>query len=293
MNVVELKGIRREFTRGFEVLRGVDLAAGAGEVIGLLGPNGAGKTTLLRIAVGILHATGGSVRLFGQDPWEDPVAVKRRLGYVSESDTLPKGSRVRQILDLHAALFTKWDPALARKLWRDLSLPLEARVHELSKGQKRSLALLCAVAHRPELLILDEPGGGLDPSVRRRFLETSIHLLNEAGTTILFSSHHTGDVERIAGRVVLLHEGRSFLDVATDDIKERYCVAILERGTALGLDELLSIDGCLRARDRDHAVHALFAATPAEVAARLAGHDPRVVPVTLEDFFIEVVEGRG
>jgi ABC-2 type transport system ATP-binding protein len=171
----------------------VSLAIEPGQVVGLLGKNGAGKTTLIRIAMGMLEAQEGSVRLFGMDPREEAVEVKRRVGYVSEDQILPPFLRVGEVIDLHRRLFPTWDEQMERRLCERFELPRSAKIKSLSKGQARQVALLCAVAHRPELLILDEPAGGLDPAARREFLETSIQLLNEAGSTILFSSHYMSD----------------------------------------------------------------------------------------------------
>jgi len=199
MSILEFDNIHRAYKPGVPVLKGVSFALTVGEVVGLLGRNGAGKTTLIRIAMGMIRAQQGAVRVFGMDPWEQPVEVKRRVGYVSEDQVLPERFTVGEVLALHRELFRDWDAGMERELMERFALSPRARIKALSKGQARQVALLCAVAHRPELLILDEPGGGLDPSARRDFLETSIRLLSEAGTTILFSSHYMHDVERMAG----------------------------------------------------------------------------------------------
>ena len=142
---------------------------------------------------------------FGLSPMTEPVAVKRRVGYVAEDQVLPPSARIAELLAFHRSLFPTWDDALERQLLDRFGLADRSRkIRVLSKGQARQVALVLAVCHRPELLILDEPAGGLDPAARREFLETSIQLLNQEGTSILFSSHHMGDVERLGGRVVLV-----------------------------------------------------------------------------------------
>ena len=205
MNVLELKDISRSYERGAPVLEGLDLSIQPGEVVGLLGENGAGKTTLMRLAIGLLHPGKGSVRLFGKDPWKDGVEVKRRVGYVSEDQALPPYLRVDDALELHRKLFPTWDEELARELMDQFSLETNKRIGKLSKGQARRVAVTCAIAHRPELLLLDEPAGGFDPAARREFLEAALALLADEGCAVLFSSHHLADVERMAGRVVFLH----------------------------------------------------------------------------------------
>lgn len=190
MSVLEFEGIHRSYEGGEDVLAGVEFAVKEGEVVGLLGKNGAGKTTLIRIAMGMLEPQRGSARVFGLDPRERPLEVKRRVGYVSEDQILPPFLTVAEVVDIHRGLFPSWDDTMSGELASRFELPPRAHIKNLRKGQARQVALMCAVSHRPELLLLDEPAGGLDPAARREFLETSIRLLNEEGTTILFSSHY-------------------------------------------------------------------------------------------------------
>ena len=261
MKVVEFNNIERAYTKGENVLSGVSFSVNQGEVVGLLGKNGAGKTTLLKIAMGMLEAQAGSVRIFNSDPRRDPVAVKRRVGYVSEEQILPDYMRVEEIVGFHRDLFPTWDDAMASELGERFKLPLDKKIKSLSKGQARQVALLCAISHKPELLILDEPAGGLDPAARREFLETSIQLLNEAGSTILFSSHHMPDVERIAARVVMIHEGKLLIDNELDQLREDHCLALIPKGDqdpALLARKVQEFGGCLGVRDRSEALHAIF-----------------------------------
>jgi len=131
--------------------------------------------------MGMIEAQQGSVRLFGLDPRKDALEVKRRIGYVSEDQILPEFLTVAEVIRLHRGLFPGWDESMEREIRERFRLSPGTRIHALSRGQARQVALLCAVAHRPELLLLDEPAGGLDPAARREFLETSIRLLNQVG----------------------------------------------------------------------------------------------------------------
>jgi ABC-2 type transport system ATP-binding protein len=297
MSVVQFEAIHRAYRRGVDVLHGVSFALDQGEVVGLLGRNGAGKTTLIRIAMGMIEPQQGAVRLFGIDPREKPVEVKRRIGYVSEDQILPPFLRVAEALALHRRLFPTWDDKLAGELAAQFKLAPRDKIGKLSKGQARQVALICAIAHRPELLILDEPAGGLDPAARREFLETSIRLLNEAGSTILFSSHYMGDVERMAQRVVLIHEGHLLLDRSLDALREEHAVALVPRGAQLDRSRLLGLPGCLGARERSDAWHAVFALEPEQARALLArelGVDQiSCRAVALEEMFIELVGGQA
>jgi ABC-2 type transport system ATP-binding protein len=297
MKVVEFQNIHRAYRRGQDVLHGVSFAVEPGQVVGLLGRNGAGKTTLIRIAMGMLEPQQGVARIFGLDPRTQPVEVKRRIGYVSEDQILPPFLRVREALELHRRLFPTWDDALAQELGARFRLPADRKIGRLSKGQARQVALLCAIAHRPELLLLDEPAGGLDPAARREFLETSIQLLNETGSTILFSSHYMTDVERMAGRVVLIHEGRLLVDRELDVLREEHCVALLPPAASLNRERLLALPGCLGVRERSDAWHAVFALAPdgaRELIERQLGvAGARCHCVGLEEMFIELVGGQS
>ena len=296
--ILEFRDIVRAFKTGIPVLDGVSFAMAEGEVLGLLGRNGAGKTTLIRIAMGMLHAQSGSVHVFGKSPVEDPVAIKRRIGYVAEDQVLPPGSRISELVAFHRYLFPKWDSALETQLLDRFGLSPTQKIKQLSKGQARQVALLCAVCHRPELLILDEPAGGLDPAARREFLETSIQLLNREGSAILFSSHHMNDVERLGGRVVLLDEGKVRLDEDLDSLREGVSIALLPRAAAADAATLERIPGCLRARAVFDEWHLVFRGAPelAQAALRRAVgiEDIRCSRVPLEELFIEMVGGaRG
>jgi ABC-2 type transport system ATP-binding protein len=297
MRILDFHDIHRAYTRGADVLHGLTFTVEAGQVVGLLGKNGAGKTTLLRIAMGMLEAQRGSVRVFGLDPRAQPVEIKRRIGYVSEEQILPPFLRVSQVIDLHHGLFPAWDPELAESLIERFDIPAQAKIKTLSKGQARQVALLCAVAHRPELLLLDEPAGGLDPAARREFLETSIQLLNEEGTTILFSSHHMTDVERLADRIVMIHDGSVLIDTGLDELRENYCLAMVPHNGEITRDRLLGIDGCLGVRPRGETLNAVFAIEPDKTATVLSRElgieDCRCTRIALEEMFVELAGGQN
>lgn len=280
--IIEISGLHYRYQTDADVLRGLDLSINAGEIVGLLGRNGAGKTTLLHLAMGLLTPAAGELRVFGLSPQKAGVEIKKRIGFVSEQQVLPAAMSVEQVLDYHRRLFPSWDDELLSRLLNRFPLPPRSRVRTLSKGQARQLALLCGLAHRPDLLILDEPGGGLDPAARREFLETSIQLLNESGTTILFSSHHMTDVERMASRIVLLDDGRPLIDAALDDLREEYCLVSVE--DPAGLDQL---EQCLRMRQRGPIWNAVCRGSAAELQHLMPHARCRSVP--LEELFVELL----
>jgi ABC-2 type transport system ATP-binding protein len=151
------------------------------------------------------------------------------------------------------------------------------------------------MAHRPELLLLDEPAGGLDPAARREFLEASITYLNETGSTIVFSSHHMPDVERIAGRIVMLHDGTVLLDDTLDDLREEFSLALIPKTDGLTPEKVREVEGCISARSRFDAIHAILRTSPAEcetqLHAALGTSTIRCTSIPLEEMFVELMGG--
>jgi ABC-2 type transport system ATP-binding protein len=297
MSVLEFHEVRRAYRKGSDVLHDLTFSVERGQVIGLLGRNGAGKTTLLRVAMGMLAPQHGRVRVFDLDPRARAVEIKRRIGYVSEDQALPSYLTVGQVIDLYRALYPTWDQALAGELAERFQLARREKIGRLSRGQARQVALLCAVSHRPELLLLDEPAGGLDPVARREFLETAIRLLNEAGTTIVFSSHYMSDVERLAERVVMIHDGRLFLDSDLDSLRESFSLALVPPGDGVDRRRLLLVDGCIGVRERDDALHAVFRLPPdgarAAIEQALGARAANCCSIALEEMFIELAGGQS
>jgi ABC-2 type transport system ATP-binding protein len=203
-------------------LDNVSLTVPRGVVFGLVGENGAGKTTLIKHILGLLEPRKGSVRVFGLDPMADPVGVLGRVGYLSENRDLPDWMRVNELLRYTQAFYPNWDREYAEHLRAQFNLRPSARIRDLSRGESARAGLLLALAHRPELLLLDEPSSGLDPVVRREILEAIIRTVAEEGRTVLFSSHLLEEVERISDQVAMMHEGKVVLCGSLEDIKQNH-----------------------------------------------------------------------
>jgi ABC-2 type transport system ATP-binding protein len=224
--VVQVHGVTRRF--GTTVaLADVSLTVPRGAVFGLVGANGAGKTTLIKHLLGLLRAQTGSVRVFDRDPVADPVRVLSHVGYLSEDRDLPGWMRVDELLRFSRAFYPKWDDAFAEELRRAFELDSAARVGNLSRGQTARAGLLVALAHRPDLLVLDVPSSGLDPIVRRDILSAIIRTIADEGRTVLFSSHLLDEVERVSDHVALIHRGKVAMCASLDAIKEDHrCVTL-------------------------------------------------------------------
>jgi ABC-2 type transport system ATP-binding protein len=219
--IVELHRVSRHFGKK-AALDELSLTVPRGGVFGLIGGNGAGKTTLIKHILGLFKAQSGTVRVFGLDPIDNPVGTLGRIGYLSEERDLPDWMRVRELIRYTEAFYPAWDPKYAEELREAFDLDPNAKIKTLSRGQRARAGLLVALAHRPELLVLDEPSSGLDPVVRRDILGAIIRTIAEEGRTVLFSSHLLDEVERVADRVAMIHQGRILLTASMDEIHETH-----------------------------------------------------------------------
>lgn len=230
--VIDIRGLTRTFGKK-TALNDVTFSIPRGTVFGLVGENGAGKTTLLKHLLGLLQAPSQAVRVFGRDPAKEPEQVLSRIGYLSEDRDLPEWMRIDQLMRYRASFYPDWDHAYAKELVEMFSLPLDQRVKTLSRGQLARVGLLLAIAHRPELLLLDEPSSGLDPVVRRDILSAIIRTVADEGRTVLFSSHLLDEVQRVSDHVAMLHHGRLLLCESLESVLNQHsqCVFRLPEGT--------------------------------------------------------------
>ncbi|MBX2802069.1 MAG: ABC transporter ATP-binding protein [Myxococcales bacterium] len=189
----------------------------SGRVVGLVGPNGAGKSTLLEHLVGLRGPNPGRVQVFGLDPLREPVAVRSDLGWAT--DDLPVWNmRIGRLLRRLSGYYPTWDPALVVRLVRRFGLPLDKRPGELSKGQGTRLRLVMAMAFRPRLLVLDEPGTGLDLAGRRTLLAEVLEVVSDEDRSVIVSSHQLADVQRIADELLVLCDGQVVRQGPTDEL---------------------------------------------------------------------------
>jgi ABC-2 type transport system ATP-binding protein len=219
--LIDVQRLTRQFGTK-TALDNLSISVPRGGVFGLIGGNGAGKTTLIKHILGLFAAQSGTIRVFGLDPVQNPVGVLGRIGYLSEDRDLPSWMRVGELMRYNQAFYPTWDPDYAEELREAFDLDVKARVKNLSRGQRARAGLLIALAHRPELLVLDEPSSGLDPVVRRDILGAIIRTIADEGRTVLFSSHLLDEVERVADQVAIIHEGRILLTAPVERLKETH-----------------------------------------------------------------------
>ncbi len=220
-SIIEIRDLRKKFKKTLAV-DGLNLTVPEGAVTAFLGPNGAGKTTTIKCLLNIHKPDAGGINVLGQDSRELGPDAFRQIGYVSENQELPLWMTVQQFMDYCRPMYPSWDSAFAAKLLKQFELPLTSKLKACSRGMRMKAALLCSLAYRPRLVVLDEPFSGLDPLVRDEFIRGMLELTENEGWTVFVSSHDIAEVERMADRVAILHRGQLQLDEASDALQARF-----------------------------------------------------------------------
>lgn len=286
---IELQAVTKSFRRT-EVLRGVTFRVERGKTFAFLGRNAAGKTTTIRMLLGLLKRDDGSIRVLGLDPSTEPLELRRRVGYLAEDQTMYGWMKVGEILRFVAPFYPTWDHDLALRYVREFELPIGTKIKHLSKGQNVRLGLVLALAHRPELVILDDPALGLDPIMRKQFNRDLITHLQGEGRTVFYSSHLLYEVEPVADEVAILDQGRVLRQADTESLRRDVKQIILSRQAYIENRKHLSV---LDARpDADRMVVAVESAEKAREILGYEGVDFRVVDLNLDEIFEAYVVGR-
>jgi len=261
-----------------------------GQTFAFLGRNGAGKTTAIRMLLGLLNRDEGEIRVLGLDPTEQPLELRARVGYLAEDQTMYGWMRAAEMLSFIAPFYPTWDHDLAQKYAREFEVPLQTKIKHLSKGQNVRLGLVLALAHRPELVILDDPALGLDPIMRKQFNRDLITHLQGEGRTVFYSSHLLYEVEPVADEVAILDQGSILRQCGTEELRRdvkqimlgREAVSLVERGSILdqrpnGQEMAIVVEG----------------AEAAIAKLQSEGAEHRVIDLNLDEIFEAYVVGQG
>lgn len=285
----------RDVTRRFgrvTALSNLSVTIPEGAFALLVGANGAGKTTLLHHLIGLLTPSEGEIRVCNHDPVVDGALVRSRIGYVPEDGAWPFArQRLDRFLAYHAAYFPDWDATYATHLAESLGLRHDRRLGSASKGEVRRAQLVAALAHRPAVLLLDEPTDGLDPVVRRRLLEILASHLAETPTTVVASTHQLGELEQFADHVVVMDAGRVVTAMDREELRRTVAEVTFTRPAGFVVPR---IEGAriLDTRTIGNEERWLVEGPTAMVVAGLAQmgvHDADVRALSLEDAAIAIL----
>ncbi len=281
-----LQGIQVDFGAQ-QVLRGIDWQLLPGQVVGLLGRNGCGKTTLLETLLGLREPTAGTAMLFGQPVAGLDDAARARIGYVPQQAELFEWLTPAQLLAYFRSFYPQWNEAKVEGLMSRWDIARDKPIARLSGGQKQRLSIIRALAHEPDLLVLDEPVASLDPAGRRDFLRELVEQVIDRGTTVVFSTHILSDLERVAFNIAFLSQGRIALQAPLDELLES---CRLVTGPSSQLQTLLHVRGAARLSaqaldDGRERWLVRFSEGQPELPAALPTQAP-----TLEDLFMELTQ---
>ena len=218
-NLLEISGLCKRYP-SFS-LENVSFSIPAGSIMGFIGENGAGKTTTLKLILNEIRRDAGTIRIFGKDNIRDEIEVKKQIGVVFDESYFYEEMTAEDVGKILKRVFGTWDEPLYEKYQKDFGLPQKKKIKEYSKGMKMKLSIASAIAHHPRLLILDEATSGLDPVVRSDILDLFLDFIQDEGCSVLFSSHITTDLERVADYVTFLHKGRVVFSRPKDELIDR------------------------------------------------------------------------
>lgn len=281
-------------TKSYGEARGIvdlNLSVEKGELFGFIGPNGAGKSTTIRTLLGLIAPTGGSAQILGMDIVKDREAILRKVGYLPSEAVFYSGMKVKDVLKLSADLRKVNCADEAKILCDRLQLDTSRKVEELSFGNRKKVAIVCAFQSNPELLILDEPTGGLDPLMQREFFEI-VRERNRNGATVFMSSHVLSEIQRNCTRAAIIREGR----VVAFDRVEALSKTNARRVTAYGSAAWKELDGIRDRADGDGAVSFLYSGDMKRLLQTLSKGDITDLTVTepdLEEIFLHYYEKDG
>ena len=274
--------------RGIENL---DLTVREGEIFGFIGPNGAGKSTTIRTLLGMIAPTSGTAQIFGLDIRKEKENILQKVGYLPSEAVFYSGLRVRDVLKLSADLRRKNCTEDARLLCERLQLDVTRKVEELSFGNRKKVAIVCALQHRPELLVLDEPTGGLDPLMQKEFFDILAER-NKDGATVFLSSHILSEIQRNCTRAAIIREGKIIACDSIEELSKTNTKRIMVHG-AINLDAL---EGVRDKKSMQDSVSFLYSGDMNRLLKTLSGGqilDLSITEPDLEEIFMHYYTKDG
>lgn len=283
-----------KLTKYYGKVRGIkelDLTVTHGEFFGFIGPNGAGKSTTIRTVLGLIAPTSGDAMIFGKDVTKEREAILQNIGYLPSEALFYQGMKVKDILRLSADLRKVDCSAESKRLCERLQLDTARKIDDLSFGNRKKVAIVCALQHRPELLVLDEPTGGLDPLMQKEFFDI-LRERNREGTTIFLSSHVLSEIQRNCTRAAIIRDGRIIAQGSVDDLSKTSA----KRITVHGSIHLENLSGVRDRKAGEDGISFLYSGDIGSLLRTLASgqvDDLTVTEPDLEEIFLHYYEEDG
>ena len=283
-----------KLTKYYGKARGIidlDLTVAPGEFFGFIGPNGAGKSTTIRTLLGLITPTSGSAMIFGKDVTKEKKSILQDIGYLPSEALFYQGMKVKDVLKLSADLRKTDCTAESKLLCERLQLDVSRKIDDLSFGNRKKVAIVCALQHRPKLLVLDEPTGGLDPLMQKEFFDI-LRERNKDGATILLSSHVLSEIQRNCTRAAIIRDGRNIACNSVDVLSQTSA----KRITVHGIVNLEHLSGVRDRKDSEDSVSFLYSGDMNSLLRTLSAGQVNDITVTepdLEEVFLHYYEKDG
>ncbi len=283
-----------KLTKYYGKARGIidlDLTVEQGEFFGFIGPNGAGKSTTIRTLLGLIAPTSGTAMIFGKDVTKEKMSILQNIGYLPSEALFYRGMKVKDVLKLSADLRKKDCVDESKILCERLQLDTSRKVDDLSFGNRKKVAIVCTLQHRPDLLVLDEPTGGLDPLMQKEFFDI-LRERNNEGATILLSSHVLSEIQRNCTRAAIIRDGRIIACNSVDILSKTSAKRITVHGT-VNLDNL---NGVRDKKDLEDSISFLYNGDMNSLLCTLSAgqvDDLTVTEPDLEEIFLHYYEKEG
>ena len=282
-NILEFKQISKYYP-GVTALNHVSLEIKKGEVHALVGENGAGKTTTIGCILNTIKKDSGKIKLFGQEMSDADTDMREKIGVVYDGDNFPTYWTATQLAKVMAGFYKQWDNILFLKYLEEYKLPANQKIKQYSRGMTMKLAIAVALSHHPQLLILDEATGGLDPIVRDEMLDTFLDFVQEENHSILLSSHITSDLEKVADYITFIHNGKMIMTISKNDLVYNYAVMRCKENQFLALDPT----DIIAYRKRDFQIDVLVSDCK---AMQRKYKDTVIDHISVDDIFLLLVRG--
>lgn len=291
--MIELKSVTKKFNETL-ALDNIDLTIETGKAYGLLGSNGAGKSTILRLLSGVYKCDGGSVKIDGEDVYDQP-QVKERVVFVNDETVQFNSYTLDGLKDFYKTFYPEFSVERFESLWNILRLPRKRKLATYSKGMKRQAVLICAIACQPKYLLLDEAFDGIDPTMRIVVKKMLVDAMLDNELTVIISSHNLGEIDEFCDTVGLLHKGRIVFNRELDSVKgniHKIQTAFDRHYEKSDFDDI----EILHFEKKGSLIYLIAKGDTDEVKQKLAKRDPKIldiIPLSLEEIFVYEMEVLG
>jgi ABC-2 type transport system ATP-binding protein len=282
--ILEVTNLRKEY-KDF-TLKDISFRIEEGDIVGFVGQNGAGKTTTMKLILNLIKKDGGDIKVFGLDHFRHEELIKDRIGFVLDSNFFYEELTIKEAIHFFSAFYSQWDDSLIHHYLQTFGLNQNKKIKELSKGMKMKFALSVALSHHADLFLLDEATTGLDPLSREELLEILLEINQQKKKTFLFSSHIISDIEKIANKIIFIHNGEIIMSGDKKEIKERFWTM---KGNLEDLNEGI-IEKCIGYKKWKDFFVALI---PTELKEEFESMNCRLEPSSLEDIIIFHIKGKS